>query len=1251
MKSAIINILLFALFVSCGANKSSSKAKLNFGENFLTLSASDGGVYVYGKNVDTQEDFALSGLDLDREVTLNNGKWHFIALAWDGAGVATNKLEGSLKCAQSINVLNGQDTIIDLTFAVSNCLDPVFGNTDFKDANGLYQTTDLYKCGDDISLCNNSTPLSAQIILKNKDPETGSVFDGITTRCLSDSTAPATSKIDFSSTLRLPIINMISSFKKFEVKYYSDTGCANLDYTFIPSLPGSNYSATTNGSTIKLTTLIPICETTRGKDPEPFNASGINVICSKENLQYIGANSLLSADIKFLKDIDLGGQTFNAPLVSGNFTANIYGEGHRIFNGTLDGSGVTNNFGIFQQIGNSGAETIIENLSVEQISLITPYGYPGGVLAGNITGKTELSMLGAKNIQINVTNSSAGAGTIAGMMTTITSKSSFSNYIAKVSDISIEADSSSFIGSIFGKFDTSGSTLTSIHGIFGEDIYINIKDSTKVGGLVGAITQNGYFSKIQMTGLKMENKISPDFSQQYIGGIFGIENGSAGGRTYDEITIFDSEIGTSGNEIKKGNYVGAILGGDSNFDSYYQGAVAKNIKIRTKADGGTVNGVGGLFGSLRGNINGAIFNGEITTEAGDVGGIVGEVYTQTIEDAKSFGKIICPSICGGISGKAMDSGANYSRIYSKMEIYSSGNTVGGLIAHAKDSNIDVAMFEGYLEGTNTLGGAIGKYQFVLSNAITSISNLKVDAKLKSLDSSALALAIGQISTADNTQTLNYQNFVLSGQNTSDSSLIVNAVSSISGTIISSGGNCFVNYDSSAGYVSDDVTSLCQRWGLMNNGSFDLTSNDNWTTNLSNYQTLAHYQTENLIGNLENLGFVADPYLIGTKVQWNQIKDHINLMKSTFVLTSNIDFSLGAFNPIGSSTNPFTGNFIGNGYTLKNIDYTDNVTSGPLGIFRVLGPGARINDPSTWPNSVQNLQHKLTLSNISFDSTTATAIGSLAGYVYNNGFAGEEIIINNITLIGDGSSATIELSSGMNTADVGGMFGLVDLKLSTDYLANLKVLDIDIEALGPAGGIIGRFTPVNSNVYVFSDFRFRGTIGATQVTQSGVGGLIGEIANSAGSSVNISRSSSNATITASNAHAASGIGYIGSTTTVNLDAVITLGSITGSSGVSDYTGCMIGFTQTSTANVDRTIAACSLLTGYPGNIFAFGNNSAAGPNKNFFYSYGTNETYKILTTNLADLKTVSFYQANINMPDWTSDFVIIDGLFPYLNDIN
>ena len=93
------------------------------------------------------------------------------------------------------------------------------------------------------------------------------------------------------------------------------------------------------------------------------------------------------------------------------------------------------------------------------------------------------------------------------------------------------------------------------------------------------------------------------------------------------------------------------------------------------------------------------------------------------------------------------------------------------------------------------------------------------------------------------------------------------------------------------------------------------------------------------------GDANNPYQIGTAEDLNDIANHPNDFDKNFVMVNDInlaDYTGTEFNIIGDyPSNPFTGVFDGNGFTISNFTYISTVTR-KIGIFSYIqGASAEI----------------------------------------------------------------------------------------------------------------------------------------------------------------------------------------------------------------------------------------------------------------------------------------------------------------------
>ena len=116
------------------------------------------------------------------------------------------------------------------------------------------------------------------------------------------------------------------------------------------------------------------------------------------------------------------------------------------------------------------------------------------------------------------------------------------------------------------------------------------------------------------------------------------------------------------------------------------------------------------------------------------------------------------------------------------------------------------------------------------------------------------------------------------------------------------------------------------------------------------------------------GTTADPYIISTPQEINQIACDSRLLSSCFKLIGDINFKGCAFNPIGAPDISFRGVFDGNFSTVSNICFKTNAKFDGFGFIRSLGKNAVIKN--------------VALKNLVLEANDANYVGALVGK--NNG---------------------------------------------------------------------------------------------------------------------------------------------------------------------------------------------------------------------------------------------------------------------------
>lgn len=286
------------------------------------------------------------------------------------------------------------------------------------------------------------------------------------------------------------------------------------------------------------------------------------------------------------------------------------------------------------------------------------------------------------------------------------------------------------------------------------------------------------------------------------------------------------------------------------------------------------------------------------------------------------------------------------------------------------------------------------------------------------------------------------------------------------------------------------------------------------------------------------GTEADPYIISTAAEMNDIGNNPNDFGSYFLLTADIDlggYTGTSFNIIGTPPNsPFTGIFDGNGHTISNFSYTateQNYT----GLFRY------VDEPNA---EIKNLG----LIDPNVDAGKGIAVGSLVGlfvqgtiwgcYSINCSVAGEERVSG---LAGWNLWGTVHdcyaIGAAEGNYDVGGLIGSNNGNILNSYA---KVV-----VSGRGGCCSGGFVGFNNDDgYISKCYATGSVIGISNA----VGGFVGSNYGSIFNSYATGNADGNMVVG----------GFIGSSWEGTITACYSTGAVDGN----DLTGGLTGFHQNS-----------------------------------------------------------------------------------------
>ena len=258
-------------------------------------------------------------------------------------------------------------------------------------------------------------------------------------------------------------------------------------------------------------------------------------------------------------------------------------------------------------------------------------------------------------------------------------------------------------------------------------------------------------------------------------------------------------------------------------------------------------------------------------------------------------------------------------------------------------------------------------------------------------------------------------------------------------------NCTERNAESGGisYFYDALSAVFSTWDFNN---VWLESSDN-----SDFPTLRDltYPSTTLSG----AGTEADPYLISTEADLDQIVNNPDVMTAYFRLTADITLT-SARSPIGSAEFPFSGVFDGNDRTIADLDINGSGTDN-RGLFAV-GAGAKVYDLTFTGADVVGAQY------------TGTVFGRCYGCQLENvhvtGAVDSESDEDGGGIVGWASGTSFEYVSFTGTVDGSAVLGgLAGTAQSSNIRRSFAVITLTADA-GTAGGLVGT---LNSSLLINS----------------------------------------------------------------------------------------------------------------------------------------------------------------------------------------
>ncbi len=1010
-------IIILITFTSCSGKKRGDKTNTKLVLGGL-IAGQTGGLMLYGKNNSGGEFFARAITTIaDGNLELNNGNWSFAAIGWSGASAFT----GTSRCGHIEGLdLIGDDTNINLTLSTAGCHNPLFGPRLSRGSNDQFKPLRLFHCANDGDIkgidVNECIPGNAQSYTLRL-PESG-LFggSGLSSGCKIIPSLP------HDTGMFVPIFEKFDSTAvPFEITLHSQLGCAGQSEVF--HFANNLHSGITDRARVD------------------FMDDKIGVFMRNDNYC-------------------TGAALTNSPYAQG--TVDISGYNYICTRAQLD-----------QIMANTAHETydyiLMADLDMANAPH-TPIGNSGNPFTGTFNGNHKL----IKNLDIQA--ASSGQGFFGYVNGATIDHMEFDNITIDIT----AAGAAHSIGGLIGKCYGS----SEIMGAKAQLITINDSQSAAhygIGGIIGYVSNGCTLGDATVNDVVVNNS---NTSLDKLGGIIGYMSDSLTGSQLiqAEVLNFDGSANLAGAKI--GGIVGTIDG--ASVEVY-------DVKAAVNIVGPNINQVGGIVGMIVNNAVLAMARATGTMQVDksgylEAGGIVG-----TIVSGKAtwvINEINISSASGDkIGGIAGSSNGEISYAFNSGIIGGNGNEIAG-IAGAVSGSSGTILFS---HNSGDVSPASGTYVGGLAGSLTSASSISHSANIANISgTSNVGGLVGKMDGSVLTQS--YSLGTISGTSSNTGGLVGITPGSTSSITLSysnvtlSGGGSSQNHDFGANPTTPIASNLYSAvTGLSSTVPTNINNATTFTNfldadwNLTSSSAPTHVWHDPIIAlGGPRLGTHLEPFELTHPNQWNAVADHAHLLGRVYILKNDLDFSLvNSFIPWGgedATAAEFKGTLMGNGYTIRNVNY--NLNYNDVGLIRVLGSSLNEGGGNIMHYDHHNKKFfSLYLDNINM--TGVNNVGTLAGRV-ENADSSIEHTANNVT------SVFIDSNSSANGNDqVGGVFGKINIRNDQGVIFQIKSL-ATVVGNNNVGGIAGQFLNNGGPTVTISHLVNNGTV----TGNNNVGGILG-----------------------------------------------------------------------------------------------------------------------------------------------------------------
>lgn len=586
--------------------------------------------------------------------------------------------------------------------------------------------------------------------------------------------------------------------------------------------------------------------------------------------------------------------------------------------------------------------------------------------------------------------------------------------------------------------------VSSTPGVPGDSDYTNLDSFT--GTLT--ITSDGKYTASTETGLRK-------FAEAW-------------NTIEDDERQYTSEIKLTDNIVLTGEWT-PINKFKGTFDGNGKTISNLNVLVSDNSGAGFIGSIGNNSGSApvikNLNVSGKV-NG---TE--NAGGIIGTAnYIVTIDNCTNYADISGTKTVGGIIGNCAVYNSVIGNCINYGSVTATEEGVGGIVGTGSSISVQNSANFGNVTGSDRIGGIAGSGSNLTITNSFNAGTVKVTGSNPSAYGSISGISVSNVNNVwyedntckDNTvyakqsnpSNLQYHKFVYSNETVSGKQTLVDLKIALNNYVEDKS-----DFNSWNGYYNA-YPVFSGNSGIFDEEKANIIYVNNLYTSSSTYNpdTVPSAGKKCVVGSKDDITYIS-----------TMVSNGNTLKGVTFVVHTD-KIIVSGWTPIGNSTNPFKGNFDGNGCTITISSFNSTYTSANNSDFGFFG-------------YVEDAEIKnLTVDGNPTIGSNKSNIGGIAGRVKatENGY---KVVIDNCN-----SYIFLNSSSGEN---FGGIVGKIENWTNSDAVTNVVIKNCNnkgnIVSKDSAGGIAG-YSQHDCSIINCCN------LGEISVSSTGAGGIVGKIGN-------------------------------------------------------------------------------------------------------------------------------------------------------------